>query len=463
MSKYYIYKLKNIDLHERVKRFPPDFKFDFDFAYLVMHIILKQMALRIEKEKDFNVYKTFNPLSSTVLQSLHRKYNEHIRYLGENFPSIGNIFERMNYSEGRSYSYRFRKYYHYQQLELYELKNLTLLKKLKAQDSLKLSDSVTKNCSFLVGYFNRNRLTIKLQEALDFNSDELEKEGNIKKYLSNAFKILNIQNGKYYMTNKPETDGRFHSNITGFSKKFRKFLRYDGENLAEIDISASVPTFLLYLLSNLQDSTIHIDKIIKNKYYYNHYMLVKNAVSIDLTEINEIKTNMLNDTLYCRFLDELINYNVLDDTYHQWQFNEYYFPECSFINYDKNPNLKNNLNKALAKKAFLSMLNSKNGTFKLEETSFKYLYPTIYNFLINIKSKKHKRFSHLILQTESYFMLNIIARGLNNKFRKKIPILTLHDCIITTESNFNDVKHFMERTFERELGFIPNMKSNPWI
>jgi hypothetical protein len=59
-------------------------------------------------------------------------------------------------------------------------------------------------------------------------------------------------------------------------------------------------------------------------------------------------------------------------------------------------------------------------------------------------------------------MLNIIARKLNKDFKKKIPILTLHDCIVTTEENVEFVKTFMETTFLGELGFVPMLKSKAW-
>lgn len=462
MSDYYIFKLKSVDLHDRVNRFPPDFEFNFDFAYLIMHFILEQMANKIESGKNPYVYESFNPLSSKILQPLNRDYRNHIRYLGENFPSIGNILERENYREGKSYSYRFRPYYYNHQLEPYLITNSILLKKLKIKDSLILPDSVKKNCSFLVKYFDSNRLTIMFKEALDLNSDELEEEGKLKTYLSNAFKILKIKNGNFYMSHNPETDGRFHSNITGFPKKFRRFLRYDEEKMVEIDISASVPTFLYYLLTNYKSSNIHINNIINKKIYYNHYMLVKNSACIDIKEIQEFGEKILKGELYNIYRPKLEEFYVLDETYHQWQFNEFFYPESSFKNYYKIPRpTKPTLTES--KTVLLSMLNSKSGVFELEELGFRSLFPTIFDFLKTFKKPCHRNFSFLILQTESYFMLNIIARRINNKFKRKLPFLTLHDCIITTESKINQVKDFMEKTFENELGFIPVMKTKEWV
>lgn len=459
MSDYYIFKIKNINLEERVKRFPPNFKFNFDFGYLIIHFILEQMAHSIEDGENPNVYESFRQLSSIILQKLNRDYCNHIRYLGENFPSVGNIIERKNYSVGQSYSYRLRPYYHNHQLEPHLLSDKGLIKKLKVKNSSSISPSVENNYRFLIDYFNSKRLTILLQDALNFNANELEENGKLKNYLSNAFKILKIQNGKYYLKNNLETDGRVHTNITGFPKKFRKFLRYDGEKMVEIDISASVPNFLFYFLSNLSSSTSHLDKIInKKKLYYVHYMLVKNSVSIDFIEIQNFEKEILNGTLYSSFLTLIKEFSVLDDSYHQWQFNEYFFPNQSYHHKPKSKDLKI----SDSKMALLSMFNAKNTTYILEELSFKNSYPSIFKFIFELKKIDHKYFSYIILQIESYFMLNIIAKGIDNKFKKKIPILTLHDCIVTTESQITNIKDFMEITFEKELGFIPVMKTKKW-
>lgn len=461
MNEYYIYKLKNIDLKERVKHFSPDFDFNIDFGYLIIHFIIQSMTYRIDR-KYSDIYKSFNPLSSTILQGYNRDYRNHIRYLGENCPSIGNILERKNYGEGHSYSYRLRPFYHNVQLEPYLITDKFLNRKLKSNNLKDVSDEIKSNCDFLVEYFDPRYLTIELQEALDLNSDKLEEKGNMRNYLVNAFKMLKIKNGDYYMSHNPQTDGRFHSNITGFPKEFRHFLRYKGENFAEIDISASVPTFLFYFLKNYKsDSSSHIKNIVKNKEYYNHYMLVKNSIALDNIEIHDFGNKILLGKLYSDFQSKIKEFYILDDTYSQWQFNEFFFPEQSFINYVKIPRPKDPT-LFESKNALLSMLNAQNGIFKLEELSFKNSYPTVFEFIKSFKKGNHVNFSHLMLQMESYFMLGIIARRLSNKFKKKLPFFTLHDCIVVVESKIELVYDFMEKVFEKELGFIPMMKIKNW-
>jgi hypothetical protein len=74
------------------------------------------------------------------------------------------------------------------------------------------------------------------------------------------------------------------------------------------------------------------------------------------------------------------------------------------------------------------------------------------------KFQKHKKAAHLFLQTESFFMLDVVARTLNKK-HSKVPFFTLHDCIVTTEENLEFLESFMKETFTVTIGFAPNFKS----
>lgn len=142
MTEYTILKLKNINIEERLKQFPPLYEnltikdFNIDFAYLIIHFVLEKMANRIEKDGHANLYEEYNRLSSKLLEKYNKNYRFHIRYLCENFPCIGNIFERDNYSEGRCYGYRLRHFYHWEQLDPFVITDRLLVKKLKKNNLL---------------------------------------------------------------------------------------------------------------------------------------------------------------------------------------------------------------------------------------------------------------------------------------------------------------------------------------
>lgn len=452
MTEYHIFKLKNIDLQERVNRFPPDFKFNYDFAYLILHFVIEKMTKRVALNKNATLYNEFNSLSSKILESYCKDYRNHIRYLCENFDCIGNILERKNYSLGHCYSYKFRSYYQWIPIELYRITDIGLIRKLKNKNGSNIEESVKKHYAIFIDYFNPKRLTVQLNDALNFNTDLLEQNGKYANYLGAAFKILKIQNGQYYMTHNPATDGRFHSNITGFPKEFKKFLRYDGKKLAEVDISGSVPTFLFYLLNHYQSLTYHLSNVINStKSYYLHYMFSQEAVCVDNKEIQEFGNKILNGSLYDEFKDDLLGYNCLVETYHEREFINYFFPE------DDSPKFSEPkyYSRKTAKKGLLKMWNAKNNCFNWEQKAFKEKYPTILKFLQVFKTENHSIFSHLALQLESYFMLNIVARKLNNQFKRKIPFFCLHDCIITTVDKIDFVHDFVLQTLTQELGFTP--------
>lgn len=262
------------------------------------------------------------------------------------------------------------------------------------------------------------------------------------------------------MTHKPETDGRIHSSLSGFPKEFRKFLRYENSVLAEIDISASVLTFLFFILSNLNNHNIHINTIINNsKSYYTYYMLVKKRVTLCDKELEDFFAQIMAGTLYESLVEGFHTIHLCDT---RLKPDEYLLKAVteSFnrpFDGDMGDLIK------VVKTNILSMLNAKTNTYKNEKAVFQSYFPNIHYFIMELKKKNHSFFSYLTLQTESYFMLNIIARKLNKDFRKKIPILTIHDCIVTTEENVEFVKEFMDTTFLKELGFVPMLKSEIWV
>jgi hypothetical protein len=455
---YSILVPENLDLEARIEQFPPNFKYNIDFFYLIIHFVIKNLAYKIGKEEEIPIEKLFVALSSTVLQSYCRNYNKHIDYLIENFPGAGRILWRTPYCEGKSFSYQLPPFYSNKKLKTYTITDLNLIKKIKTEFGLKIQPTVREHYPFLISYLDPKKITVLLLDALNHNESLFLENSDYKKYLLNASKILKMNNGEFYMTLKPETDGRIHSSLSGFPREFRKFLRYENSVLAEIDISASVPTFLFFILNNLNSSNKHINTIVSNKIYYNHYMLVKKHVALCSKELGQFYTQIKEGTLYETFVEGFHTIHLLDT---RLKPDEYLLKavEKKFkrpFDGDMDDLIK------VVKTNMLSMLNAKPSTYVNEKAVFQSYFPKMHSFVMELKKKNHRFYSYLTLQTESYFMLNIIARKLNKDFRKKIPILTLHDCIVTTEDKVEILKTFMETTFLEELGFVPMLKSKLW-
>ncbi|WP_223550546.1 hypothetical protein [Aestuariivivens sp. NBU2969] len=457
MKEYHIIIPKRLNLEERLKQYPPDFEFNLDFVYFVISDILKQTAYKFQEKDNPNIKfeNIYIQQCADDLQSLNRNYRKHMRYLCENFPGAGNILWREDYREGVCYSYKLAPYYEKGTLKTVILKDKCLINKIKAKSEFTVPNKLKKTYNFLIGYIDPNRLKIKTEDALKYLSDQYKRDRKYKNQLINFVKVLSLQNEEYFISYNPKTDGRVHTNITTFPKDLRKFLRYDGKRLAEIDISSSVPTFLYFLLSNISTNNTHINNVITcSKAYFIHYMSVKNSVGLDMKEIELFGKQILSGAFYKGFIEDFHKAHYIIG---KLEPDEYYLKNVKKIcGREFDGDLKDL--ETVVKKNMLSMFNAKPNKFLVEEIFFWKKFPTINYFIMALKKENHKYFSHMMLQIESYFMLYIVARQLNNMCRRKIPILTLHDCIITTEDNMKKVYDFMNNKLREELGFEAKMK-----
>lgn len=235
MKTYYILKPKKLNLEYLVNKYQPDFEFNLDRAYLIIYLVL---ILGHEKDNLLMV-----GLHSKLLERIIGKdYHKYIRFLLDNNSGTGNVLKGSRYNVGKNpFKYRLTDYYFDGGFELYTITDYILINKYKQKFvNPSKNEAIRLNYFFLTKYFNNGKLTVSSP------SDAIE-EANAqeqKKRLRNAKNIVNIMNGEHTITLKTKTDGRVHSNITRLSKKSRKYLQYQGEFLAEVDISSAVPFFL---------------------------------------------------------------------------------------------------------------------------------------------------------------------------------------------------------------------------
>lgn len=458
MNTYFILKPKKLNLEYLVNKYQPDFEFDFDRAYLIIHLVLI-----LGREKD-NFQKV--GLHSKLLERLiGRNYHKYIDFLFENNSGTGNVLNGYRYNVGKNpFQYKLTDYYFNGGFELYTITDYKLINKYK-QNFVNTSknEAIRLNYHFLYKYFNNEKLSV-------FSPSEAIEEANAqeqKKRLRNAKNIVNILNGEHTITLKTKTDGRVHSNITRLSKKSRKYLQYEGEFLAEVDISSAVPFFLYitmgyYLTNNLSNL---IDYQYSNSIIY---IFDKITGDIDKTELQEFGSAVLNGTLYEQFSDLILDQFLYECKgkdfekvmkYYQHKFNKQF-------NHYFDGDLKEL--KKFAKKGLLSMLFAKSSSYQFEQLVFKELYPTIHRFINEFKDaqceesnwnlgNRHKKLSYLCFQFEAKVMIDNIAREYDKLHKGKVPVFTLHDCILTTSSHVQELKEFMEGQFIKLLGEAPNL------
>jgi hypothetical protein len=471
MKSKIIYVPHNIDLEELTRNNPPSFEFDHEYAYLILYGIIKQSYGKFKDVKnwtEFHKYKRVKSYmvrrSSKDLQNDRRDYKMHFDYLYQN-----NILWRAGYSEKVYRGHQIAPEYFGEQVRFIKIQNPKILRLLKPKDD-------ARDAHYPLNKWFDTKLSIDTESASEGLNLSFNDGRNYYKYIKNCQLIVNLHNGDINFSRKEYSDDRLHSDFTLFPSVLRKHLRYDGQSLGEVDISSSVPFFMYYLFLSIVDinqinQEVYTNFFKKPRFYEPALKKTVGMVKLDSVEVQKFGKDILQGNYYRQFID------MFDDEY--FISNSHYELKREF-NYSDDDKLK------IIKTRMLSWPNARATDFKSEQAVFKKLYPTIYDFLTKFKRRRyiaregifkkkaekiakeskidiketfqqHKKVSHLFLQLESYMMLDIVARKLN-KSRTKIPFFTLHDCIITTKDNVEELKQFMEEIFTTVVGLSPNLR-----
>ena len=376
MKSYYILKPKNLNLEYLITKYTPDFKSNIDFAYLIIHFVIMYQ----NDSTNMNSVR----LSSTYLQKFNRIYNKHIRFLIENYPNDGAVLRGTKYSKGKPYGYKLPKFYFNCDLEIYEIKDAVLLRKMNhIFPQNKTNENVRTYYYFLLKFFKSNKLTVYEPSLL---MEQLNNMLDKKKSLRNAKNILKTMNQQFRCSLNTKKDGRVHSNITQLSKIARNHLQYDGEFLAEVDISSAVPYFLFITMdSYLNNNLVYIH----NNFQYNNtitYMLDEISGDIEKSDVYSFGKSIIERQIYQQFADMIFN----EDFYSSKGFDfekvmehyNHYFKKQFGYNFDGDcaDQLK------FAKKRMLSMLFASTSIYKYEQSVFGSLFPKVLKFINEFKN-----------------------------------------------------------------------------
>lgn len=467
MNEYYVLVPKSLNLEQRLSKFPPDFELSRDYCHYFISELLKESSYQNQKKNDLlSSTKFFIPRCSQINQPIYRGSKKHLDYLYKNFDGEGRMLFRTNYEEGKCFSYNLPEYYWGDgELELVCITEEELIDHIRERDKTQVDNIVRKRFNFTINYFDIKRFEFDHIPALNELYLDYQQTGNYAKYLKNAVRIMKFKNGYFPFWHKPGTDGRLHTAITQFPKKCRKYLKYDGENLAEVDLSSSIPFFLSYMLSIPADTPTAIsakDTALCTQLPYSedilyHYMLAESSVKPSAREIADFAGLVRNNQLYEFFMVDFMNLDNFSAGFEN-MFNRAFDGDMDEL-------------KKYSKRRLLSMFFASPKKFEQEQAVFYRHFPSIHDVIKNFKqakfrdfkkSKRHKKLSYMLFQLESHFMVHTIAREINNKHKRKIPLFTLHDCLVVKESDLDQVYQMMHDIFIREIGYAPNMTKKIW-
>lgn len=400
--------------------------YNSDYLKEVISIVAKNVR---KKEKDD--YSKEDPENEAALLNME--------YLNKLVPSGGKyllqlidikvIIRSSNYIPGKqSFKYNFTPAYKskYIQLPLY---NAKLIRKIKSrQEQKRKKDAIsirglTKQVIFL------KQLTFD-PSVYDYIEANYKKGTN--KYNRIISAVTRIENGDIFYS-RDVTSYRFHSNLTIMPEGIRKYLRYKGQPLVNLDV--------------------------KNCQFYLSIMLLTEPVKLaNLTKypvfamiLKSLKVSRKQDVI--KYISLNVNGVFYDDL---------------MIEFNKEGM---NLNRDQTKKKVIAILFSPNPmpvnprNKKCKEI-FKKCYPTVFTIFNKVRGSESEKRDHfqdfrrfvILLQTiESYLILDVILKRIYREL-PGVVALSIHDSIMTTEANVEAIHKIMKDELSKFVGYEPTIK-----
>jgi hypothetical protein len=345
----------------------------------------------------------------------------------------------------------------------------------------------TKGYKHLKEQFNNHELKIDISQFNTFltkigkevfdkiNRTRKNKVYNYKSYFNYFGKTLSIIkdiDDKKHNISISKNNKRFYSFLTSFNKIYRPFLIIDGNKVGEVDIMTSQS----YILSTILNERFY-KRISKG---YNLHTIHPNLkIGIDNlgknNPSNQIGRNIFITGVYFSsiMLEGIKKYTNIDFT------SDYY----TFILSEGNRLYPDHINKHkvflkgrdyikgqimnflfLKNKNKKSKKNKRGNGYDREDNPFvklmELLYPELCDYVIRFNQYyTSTEFSILLQRSEMFLMLNV-CKELQLR-HPNIPLYTIHDSILTTQSNLPIVQKVMTDVITKLTGKSVGVKSKP--
>lgn len=442
---------ENIDLQWHVDRNPPNFSFNFDHAHYILHLIDEIKA----RNKDR--YPDGTPLNSTILASYVDGYQRYLRY----FQDCEVLLTDNIYIPGeKSRYYWFADKYQNIPLKPIEIDDCLLIKKLSDRHRNEDYKYINQQYGYLTKPFDR--LQIDDVAAVEYLNKTYSKEDE-------AYKrgIIQINNFKEQNWNfSIGSTGRLYTSLTSLPRDLRNFLGYDGVALKEVDVCASQPYFLLALLdrkfwySPSSSSSFSFRNVSEAAWKNLKAYKDGNNCNYYINDVIVKYINMLRNSLGRQYHGDIQDVRVYKELLEKGTFYEYlmtlYRMECH----------EKYSGRDVMKDDFFWIMNGKPDDIYLPKGNkqvnpiqlFAEIFPHIYGLLDILKVEDYRHVSWIVQGIESKIVLDYICGELANRY-PKMPLFTIHDCIITTVDYVDTLQVWMKDEFEKYVGFPPILKT----
>lgn len=268
--------------------------------------------------------------------------------------------------------------------------------------------------------------------------------------------------------------GRVHTDLTQCPKAVRRALRMDGQPLVEIDVANSQPLFLALLLINYRrHGNKTFAKISFPEKWSNPYHQIDEIIRMTIHEFSqrEEEANSLppltsiTTRMKCEEKEkeaEIASLVTTDNsTERTRRYREFLKPdEMAFVRLCEQGNLYEHFMgrvempvRKWVKKDFFMVLYGDNRHQSPLKADFAEVFPNVAEVVKVHKRKDHSFLPRLMQNIEANFIINTVCRRMMKEL-PDAPVLTIHDCLLTTPPFVEPVTSVMREEFAR-LGLSP--------
>ena len=286
--------------------------------------------------------------------------------------------------------------------------------------------------------------------------------------------IVHLQDRDWRFTTDPY--GRVHHNISSLKRELRRFLTVDGEELAEVDISNSQPLFLgLTYLNWITNGRSLFSLNDQEGYFDLHQFKIENIESLLSSSSPSFPNNLHNQSqiipyrntipLRCDFC-HILNKNI-EETEEERRLSidedaVEYLRLCEegrlyeFLADQAREDISTSKKRGEFKqRCFRDVFYAKKGYRTALQGLFASQFPSIMEFIDEVKYKDREHLACWMQRVESSFVINRVVK----RFREEKPeafILTIHDSIMAKESDIDAALKVFREEFHA-LGLHPKL------
>ncbi|MEI7684923.1 MAG: hypothetical protein WCL32_07825 [Planctomycetota bacterium] len=238
---------------------------------------------------------------------------------------------------------------------------------------------------------------------------------------------------------------RVHTNLTSLNSDYRKFLRVNGEELVAFDLRSSQLFFLLLLLFKYQKGLL----VDSNKSTLINSLFSSSPLShYDRPDPSEQPFEDAETQALFALIAQGRIFEYLMERTQEWEGSRSDFKQMFFQS-------------TLFSKGVQGFKTSIAFDAKRIPNTFLKEFPSICKFINSFKEPDPTRLCSILQRHESGFIIHEVCEDLRVNF-PEMPILTIHDCLITTLSKADRLERILNFHLGRLLIQRPSVKKEVW-